>query len=172
VVGVAAAMTPALTRRLVVVALCAACRGDDAPIEKLPAPPPPAWQQPFPHLPPPPPPPPPPRPSFVGPPDVLDAFLRVHTGCSVRIHRAGSEIRLSQLMVAELLARLDQWTAWSDGEYGCNGDPIELRIACAGPATLKLISDCGNVELGSDRAAFSEPMADWLYQALRTGTVR
>jgi hypothetical protein len=156
---------------LVVVVWCAGCTRDDVPIEKLPAPPPPAWQQPFPPLPKPPPPPPPPLPSFVGPPDALHRFLRDNTGCAVRIHWRGSEIRLSQLVVAELLARLDQLNAWENGEYGCNGDPIELRIACAGSATLKLTADCGNVDVNLDKSAFSEPMVDWLEHALSTGTV-
>jgi hypothetical protein len=156
--------------RWALVVACAACRGNDAPLEKLPAPPPAAWNQHLMEAPPPPPPPPPPKGGeVVGPPDVVRTFLRGHTGCSVHVARGGHAGSLARAQQDELLARLDREDAWVGGVTGCVGDVIELRIDCAGDATaLRITADCGNVTVGEAHGTWSEGTLDWIEEALRS----
>jgi len=163
-----------------------ACRGDEpiGPNDQLDRPNDPArglaWAPP--EQPPPPPPPPPPGP--VPPPVEITSFLAkaAHTTEPWRVtinelaDRPGGQrflgYRLTRVRVLpqplgdELVARLALATSFIDGDVGCVGNPIGIRVA-RGSVALEFVEDCSHVYLtkeGHDGrgALFSSEMSTFI----------
>ena len=124
----------------------------------------------------PPPPPPPSEPSPQPPPQPIATFLRQHAHTPgpwrVTLRDGTRRVELPSDVANDFVARLALDRSYNDGDIGCVGDEVGVRIM-RGEGQLEFVYDCGHVYLDEAKhdgawVLFSAEMVEYFEQLRAT----